>query len=82
MFCSNCGLPGLIDGRIICDNCKVKYRLELDKLVDSVTAQKDKIRLDLLESADIVVVEFGPLGFSCFEDESLRRAIDKYMDEK
>ena len=43
--------------------------------------EKDKARVDCLDTADVVVVEFGALGFSCFENESLRSAIDKIKDE-
>ena len=60
----------------------MKYSHEFVPRVEITRLREDKARMDLLDRADIVIVESGPLGFSCFEDEDLRTAIDEYMEDK
>ena len=46
------------------------------------TTEKDTARIDMLDRADIVTIESGPLGFSCFEEDDLRVAIDEYTEKR
>lgn len=60
----------------------MKYSHEFVPRVEITRLREDKARMDLLDRADIVIVESGPLGFSCFENEDLRAVIDEYMEDK